>query len=283
MTYANTGLTQALAPFYGSCKIELSEDAGTTWVNVGLARGVAFNEQLESTTIQADNGPNISKYVSSQKVEITFNGLEFYLPTLNKIRGGIDLLSVTTGGSTITATDTIAAGSVVLNKPYWFANQGNTTSQKPAVTTIKSYKAGTTVTLSDTKDFSTFGDASNRYGIMLLSTGQGAGTSYASTRALHIAYTYKTIPSRKLTSGGLSTITSKWFRLTNKQMVSGTAKYRYLVVYSGSLNAGMNLAFKSSNEADPILETPFSIMAELDATRTAGDQLFFVQDEIGIA
>ena len=81
----------------------------------------------------------------------------------------------------------------------------------------------------------------------------------------------------------MSTISARWFRLTNKQIVSSVAKYRRWVVYSGSLNAGMNLAFKSSKDADPVLENPISILAQLDTTRSEGDQLFYIEDEVGIS
>jgi hypothetical protein len=278
-TYSNTGLVQALSPFYGSCKIELSEDSGSTWLNVGLARGVAFNETVESAIIQADNGPNIQKYVSSHKVEITFNALEWYLPTLHKIRGGIDLLSASSAVAT-TRTDSFGSSVWAYNQNLILTKQG-ASSTLPSITAAKTWKTGTTTALTTAgKDFVVTRNGNNQIGITVLSTNYGGDAK--DTEALRVTYRYGDVKTNKLTSGGLSTIASKWFRLTNKQVVSGVSKYRYLVVYSGSLNAGMNLAFKSSNEADPILEMPVSILAELDATRTAGDQLFMIEDSVGI-
>jgi hypothetical protein len=279
-TYSNTGLAQSLAPFYGSCKVELSEDAGATWVNVGLARGVNFNEQMESTDIMADNGPNIARYVSTHKVEITMQALEFYLPTLHKLRGGIDLLSVTSAVAT-TRTDSFAASAWAYDQNLLLTNQG-ASSTKPTITAVKTWKTGSTTALTTSgKDFVKTLDQSGKVGITVLSTGFGGDAK--DTEALRVTYNYGAIQNRKLTSGGLSTITSKWFRLTNKQIVSSVAKYRYLTLYSASLNAGLNLAFKSSNDADPILEIPISMVAILDATRTAGDQLFAIEDSVAVA
>jgi hypothetical protein len=281
--YPNTDLTQSLAPWYGSCKIEVSTDNGSNYTNVGLARNVVFNEVIESADIQADNGPDVKTYVSAHTVNITFNGLEFYIPTLDKIRGGIDTIGVTTGGVKTTDTDVYTTGTPVRNKIYYFDNQGDSTTL-PAVISVKSVDtANATDTLASTKDYTTFKDADNHCGIIILSTAVGGGNTGITTQNLRIRYEYETVAARTMKSGGLTTISSRWFRLTNKQIVSGTAKYRYLTVYSGTLNAGMNLAFKSANETDPLLENPVSIIAKLDTTRSEGDQLFLIEDEVATA
>lgn len=280
-TYSNSALAQSLAPFYGSCKLEISEDSGSTWVNVGLARGVTFNETMERANIQADNGPDISEYVATHEVEITFNGLEFYLPTLNKLRGGIDTLSASSAVAT-TDTDVYTTGAKSYSVPIYLQNQGDS-STLPAISKVASVSTGNScTTYESTKDYTSFTDAAeNSVGIVLLSTDLGG--TFKDSEALKIKYAYGDVQKYKLSSGGLSTITAKWFRLTNKQIVSGTAKYRYFVLYSASLNAGLNLAFKSSNDADPILEIPISLIARIDASRTAGDQLYYIEDEVATA
>lgn len=278
-TYANTGLVQSLAPWYGSCKVELSEDDGATWVNVGLARAVKFEEQFDETAIQADNGPDISNAIGNQKVLLTFNGLEFYLPTLHKLRGGIDALSVTSAVAT-TRTDCFTSGTWAFGQPLYLTKMGSS-STSPSISAVKNWKTGTTTTLttSATPDFAKLKTSQGLVsGIIVLTTGGGF-----STRSLKVTYSYGAIQARKLTSGGYSTITAKMFKLTNKQIVSGSVKYRTITLYSGALNAGLNLAFKSSNEADPVLETPISILCDIDSTRSEGDQLFAIEDQVAIA
>ena len=278
-TYAEA-IQQEKSVVYGSCKIEVSTDSGVNWTPLGASRGVVFNEQQTVTEIQADNAPNISTYVSEHNVNITLNGLEFYPPTLNIIRGGLDNYSITTGGVVTTDTVVKTTGSWSRNVPYYFTNQGNTDTL-PAIVTVKSVStANTTVVLDSTSDYTTFTDANNKSGIIVLSTGVGGGTTGLTSQSLRIEYQYESIPAYKLSSGGKSIISSRWYRLTNKQVISGVDKYRYLVVYSGSINAGFNLAFKSSNEADPVLENPISIIAKLDSSRTSGDQLFYIEDEV---
>lgn len=279
-TYANSGLTQALAPFYGSCKLEISLDNGSNWTNLGLARGVTFNEVMERSNIQADNGPDVVEYLSNHTVEIGFNALEFYLPTFNKLRGGIDLLTASSAVAT-TDTDVYTTGSKTYSVPIYLDDSGDS-STLAVVSKVKSVSTGgTCTTLDSTRDYITFTDANNKRGIIMVSTALGG--KFSDSQGLRVKYSFGDVQAYKLTSGGLSSISSRWFRLTNKQIVSGTSKYRYLVVYSGSLNAGLNMAFKSANETDPILETPFSIIAKLDATRTEGDQLFYIEDEVATA
>ena len=270
------------AVVYGSCKVEISEDSGVTWSIIGAARTVVFNEQQTTTTIQSDNTEELANYVSEHNVNITLNALEFYLPYLDKIRGGIDILSFTTGGAKTTDTDVYTTGSKDYNVPYYFINQGDSTTL-PAVLTVKSVDTdNASDTLDDTSDYATFTNSNdNRSGIIMIPVASGGG--WLSTESLRIEYEYETIAARKLTSGGLSIAGTNWFRLTNKQIVSGVDKFRYFVVYSAAINAGLNLAFKSSYEADPALETPISLLAKLDVTRAAGDQLFYIEDEVGIS
>lgn len=265
------------AHVFGSCKLEYSTD-GTSWTNIGLARGVTFVENLEKTTVQADNGPNVVDRIGDQTVDISFNALELYLPTFNALRG-IDLLTVTSAVAT-TDTDVYTTGQFAKGDIIWLQNNGSS-STLPSITKVKSVDTGGSCdTYTSTDDYAVFTDTSegrNRRGIHL--TVAAHGGDFKDTEALKIKYRYGSINARKLSSGGLASLNAKYYRLTNKEMVSGVAKYRYFVVYSGTIEAGLNLAFKSSNEGDSLLECPVSIKARMDSTRTAGDQLFYIEDQ----
>lgn len=280
MAHPNTGLTQSDAVIKGSCKIEISTDNGSNWTNVGLARSVVFNEQSETTDIQADNGPDLESYVSDHVVDITFNGLEFYLPTLFKIRGGIDL-STTVSSAAVTATDSYATGALSHSVPYYFATQGSSDTLPAISKVVQTDTGGSKTTLTSTSDYTTFTDANNQSGVLFPAAAMGGG--FNDTEATAIIYAYGSIASRKLKSGGLTDISPRWWRLTNAQVVSGTTKYRYYTLYSGSFQNGLNLAFKSGNEADPVLETPITIRCKVDSTRTAGDQLYVIEDQVGVS
>jgi hypothetical protein len=261
--------------------IEISEDAGVSFINIGVAKGVSFNEEIASEELQSDNSPPIKNQLSDQKVTIGFNAIEFYLPTFNKIRGGIDVLSVTSALAS-TRTDSIASSKWRYNQPIFLTDIGDSTTG-PAISNVKTWKTGSSVTLTTAgKDFVKNVDSRGIIkAITVLDTKYGGDALDSET--LRIKYVIGAVAKRKMTSGGLATITSKMFRLTNKQIVSGVAKYRRWVVYSATINSGLNLAFKASGDADSRLETPFSIVAVLDTTRTEGDQLFYIEDEVGIA
>lgn len=276
--YQNTAAAQSNSFLYGSMKVEVSLDSGSSYTNVGLARAVAVNEVQEVNDIQADNGPDIESYVSSHTLEISIGSLEFYLPTYDKIRGGIDILTQVSTGST-TATDSYSTGGSSADKFIALQNQGTGTTG----ITISSVKqvdtGGTTTTLTVDADYVRMLYA-DQVGIIMLND---AGSSYNSTESLVVAYSYDKVASNKLSSGGLSAPASRWYRFTNTQIVSGASKYRYIYVYSAEISGGLNLAFKSDNDADPILEAPITLKAKLDTTRTAGDQLWLIEDQVGVA
>lgn len=263
---------------WGSCKIEYGSD-GINWTSLGIARGVTFEETIETTVIQADNGPDIVDKIGNQSAMISFNWLEPYLPTLNAIRG-IDSLSVTSAVAT-TDTDIYTTGQKAKGDVIWLQNNG-ASDTLPSISKVKSVDTGGSCdTYSATDDYMVVDDTSvspRRRGIALIPT--AAGGDYLDTEALKIKYVYGAIQARKLTSGGKATLNSKYYRLTNKYInSSGVTKYMYIVIYSGSIESGLNMAFKSSNEADGLLEVPVSIKATLDTSRSVGDQLFYIEDQ----
>lgn len=275
-TYAGS-INKASALRWGSCAIEYSSD-GTNWSPLGIARGVSFEETIEKTVIQADNAADIVNRIGNQSAMINFNWLEPYLPTINALRG-IDVLSVTSAVAT-TDTDVYTTGQKAKGDVIWLQNNG-ASDTLPAISKVKSVDTGGSCdTYSATDDYQVVDDTSvspRRRGIALLAA--GAGGDYLDTEALKIKYVYGSISARKLTSGGLTTLNSKYFRLTNKYVENSVTKYLYIVIYSGSIESGLNLAFKSSNEADSLLEVPVSIRATLDTTRSDGDQLFYIEDQ----
>jgi hypothetical protein len=273
-TYPTTGKARNNTLFRGSCKIEVSQTGLTgSWIDVGLARSVVFNETIESAGIQADNAPEEEFGVSNQEVEIDFSGLEFNLAVMNLIRGGIDLLTASSAVAS-SVTDTFTSGSLVKGRIIYPSDQAQKSSQT-SIQTVKGVRTSDNDTHTYTKpaDWEVFVDAADRKGIYIKTTGS-VGTS----RKIKVHYHYTKVTKYKMTSGGLTDVSPRWWKLTNRQIVSGTVKERVFCVYSGSLVQGMNLAFKSSRDQDNVLEIPIKIKAVLDTSRTAGDQLFFIED-----
>jgi hypothetical protein len=277
-TYQNTGLAVTNSPWYGSCKVEVSLDGGNSYTNVGLARSVVFNEVQEVNEIQADNGPDLANYLSRQTVELTLNSLEVFLPTYNKIRGGVDTLTDVSTGST-TATDSYSTGGTSEDQFLALSEQGTGTTGI-TISSVKQVDTGNTSSTLTAYDDYTRSIYNDIVGITPLG---GTGSAYNSTESLVISYGYDKVASHRLSSGGLSAPAARWYKLTNIKVVSGVNKYRYIYIYSAFLNGGLNLPFKSDNDADPVLEAPIVLLGKVDTTRTAGDQLFLIDDQQGVA
>jgi len=191
--YQSTGATQANSWVIGSVKAEVAASALASYTTLGLGREFTVTENIEKQNVQADNGPDVVDQIGRHTVTITFTLLEFYLPTIDSIRGGIDSVGTASIGTYITS------GSV-----------------------------------------------------------------------------------HQLTTGGLAVQTPKAYKFTNSKLVSGATVSTVVVVYSTTIEQGLALAFQSDNADDPVMPIPFTLMGELDTSRTTNDQLMVLETQIGI-
>ncbi len=83
-------------------------------------------------------------------------------------------------------------------------------------------------------------------------------------------------------TGGLSAIDAKAFKFLNSKLIAGTTVETALVVYKARIEAGMIITPKSDHDTDPVTVLPFTLTGELDTSRTAGDQLYIVESELGV-
>lgn len=84
-----------------------------------------------------------------------------------------------------------------------------------------------------------------------------------------------------ISTGGLNTLTEKAFIFENTTMVGGSTAQTILVIYKGKISQGMTFTPKSDDDTDPAMVVPFTITGELDTSRTAGDQLFYIESQLG--
>jgi len=111
--YQNTGLTQGNTLLQGGWAMYVAATAGTLagtgGTNMGLGNFTGMTENIGAYTVQAGNGPDPLEGVADQTVTVTFETLEFYLPTYNVIRGDeldtsgtASVGTYVTGGSVLT-------------------------------------------------------------------------------------------------------------------------------------------------------------------------------------
>jgi len=197
--FQQTSLTQAGTLLKGGFRLGVAASAasfagGSMGTVLGIGNLVGFNENIERSTTQAGNSNMPEEEVANHTLTITFELLEFYLPTIDAIRGG----------------------------------------------TLDTENAGT------------------------------ASTYISGTPTANV-----------LSSGGLNTLTEKAFIFENSTMVSGSTAQTILVVYKAKIEEGLAFTPKTDHDTDSVMVIPFTITAELDTTRTKGDQLFYIESELG--
>jgi len=77
-------------------------------------------------------------------------------------------------------------------------------------------------------------------------------------------------------AGGNTELTPKAFRLTNRRIVSGATKETVFLIPKGYIENGLQMAFKSDNDGDPIATMAFTIAGVIDTTLTVGSQLYTI-------
>ncbi len=95
-------------------------------------------------------------------------------------------------------------------------------------------------------------------------------------------YTTGTANTNVISTGGLTTIDTAAFCFQNTTYVATVAKKTYLVIYKARIESGMVWAPKTDHDTDPVMVYPFTITGEVDTSRTAGDQLFVIETELGV-
>jgi len=106
------------------------------------------------------------------------------------------------------------------------------------------------------------------YGSNFVTSTTGSGTYVAGT-------------ANVMSTGGGNELTNIAIKLTNNTLQSGATVQTIVVVYSATIEDGLNLAFQSDNSDDPVMATPFTFVGELDTSRSVKDQLFIVESELG--
>jgi hypothetical protein len=91
---------------------------------------------------------------------------------------------------------------------------------------------------------------------------------------VYVDYDYTPLTSRTYTTGGKTSKTARIIRLTNYDVDD---KEWVMTIYKAYIADGLNLAFPADDDQNP-MPCPIRFIGKLDATRTAGDQLFGIVD-----
>jgi len=83
-------------------------------------------------------------------------------------------------------------------------------------------------------------------------------------------------------TGGLNILSAKSFIFENVTMVDNASATTILVIYKATIEQGVVFTPKSDHDTDPAMVYPFTLTGELDTVRTKGDQLFYIESELGV-
>ena len=95
-------------------------------------------------------------------------------------------------------------------------------------------------------------------------------------------YITGTPTARSISTGGLDTLGTMSYVFENVTMVSGATAKTVLIVYKARIAQGLAFTSKTDHDTDPVMVYPFVLTAELDTSRTKGDQLFIIESELGV-
>lgn len=201
--------------------------------------------------------------------------IELYVPTLNLIRGGIDLATSVAGTPVVGFSDPFTAGQWGYGDPVVLRQQNGSGAQL-VMTSVTGSVDGLLVLNTD------YFVGVNQAGKTVLTVIDSA-TVTTETQTITAVYDYTPNASRSLSTGGLATINGRAWRFTNRQIVGVTTKQRVIDVYKAFYEGGQTLTFNSDQADDPLTVIPVGVRAKLDSGRTDGDQLYKILDEVAVA
>lgn len=224
----------------------------------------------EKRKIQGSMREKVKTYVTNMKAKAMTELYQIRMDVLRKLTGGAMTVANVAGTAVAGEAYTIAAG--------WKAGQLNVLPKQNSsgeAQTIASVVASSSGNLMVNDDYFVARDAAGAWGIVLKIDGTN---SVATTESVVITYGYTPAAHIKVEMGSsVVEITPKIVRFSKMQ----DGKMFQVTLYSASMSNGIKLSFPGADSEKPA-SIPVEIEGELDTSRTNGDQLLEIIDEIGV-
>ncbi len=261
-----TAVQKSNAVRFGSAKLELGVDIGSL-VNFGALREVKITEQWEDTEVKSDNAGVLKHAIRNQKLQATAGWLEWDTARANTLRGGIDTLTSQDGAPVADYNQVVASGSWHFDQfiPFTYQNGSG------AKITPDSVTGSVDGVLVLNTDYWIVKASDGTWGISI----RDSATVTTEAQNITIVFDYTPAVSKTLKSGGKYTINPRVLRITN---VNEAGKKFEITIYRGFNQAPLELPFPADDGEDGMV-VPIGVLAELDTSRTAGDQLYQIVDE----
>ena len=263
VTMAQTTVQHPETIRFGSGRLEIGKSLDSL-VDVGALTGVHFTHDLgDKVTINSDNAGVILERAGKQTAKIEANLMEINLDTLAVYMGGVSKLERVDGTQQIVTNEehTLKGTTFIrLNKPM-----GNGTE----VTIDSVKKKNGPAAVKDT-DYIVALDADGYTCIARKSS----STVLTDGSAIQVSYKYTPAAYKKLGFGGLKKLDANVARITN---FDSKGRAFSITVYKATADTGIKIEFKA-DDADETNVVPIALVGTEDTSRTAGDQLFVIED-----
>lgn len=215
-------------------------------------------------------GESVLTYVKNAVATLTANLVQLYLPNIAELLDGVATVTSTAAAAVTGATQTIAAGWTS-DKLIKIEGQNSDGS----VPTINSVTASTSGVGAEDNDYILAKGADGFWYIALRTDGTA---TYATSESVVINYDYTPAASKTLKMGAKSAeITPKIVQVSLTQ----SGKTFRARLWSATNESGLTLAFPAASNDNPAT-LPITLTGGLDTTRTSGEQLIEIYDEIGL-
>jgi hypothetical protein len=254
----------------GGATVRVGDSVGSL-VNMGVLDGdTSVEVTYDLVEYVGSQGESVIKYVKNMAASMSANLVQLYLPNIAEILDGVATVSSVAGTLVSGATQTIAAGWTA-NKMVRIEGQ-NSDGSAP---TINSVTASTSGLGAEDDDYVLVQGADGFWYIALRTDGTA---TFATSESVVVDYDYTPAESKTLKMGSKSAeITPKIVEVELTQ----DGKIFRARLWSAANESGLTLAFPSSAGDNPAT-IPITLTGGLDTSRSDGDQLIEIYDEIGL-
>ena len=270
-----------VAAYSSAAAIALAASTAPTdsvsWKNVGSIEGLAIKENITPTQLVGDNADE-ETYVSAHSVTVSFTQRESLLEEVRAVmRGSFDVSGTPVAGSAVPAqSDVFASGEWAFSTFIPLPHQNGDGSS----ITITSITASTDGVLGHDPDSDPEWAPAVEDGVYGFIVLPAASIAAGTAQSLTVVYPYTPTASQTIYTGGKSTLPNFMARISNTDEDGKLVRFWF---WKGTIDTGMDIAFKSDQEADPVAPQPCAATFKIDNNVTVkGKKIMKYYTERGI-
>jgi hypothetical protein len=253
------------------CTVKVGDTIGTL-IDMGVLKGDCTIEvSYDKVRVQGSKAETLTDYVKNMKATASFTLYQINMTNLQEMLDGIATVTATAGAPVTNFQQFAASGGWAYLGFIPFEHQ-NATGVVPTNITVIGSVDGSLV--ADT-DYFVVKDENGAWGVYVKDT----ATVTTLAQILTIEYDYTPAASYTLKMGAASDeLTAKVVEFS-KTIDTKVFRAR---LWSATNESGFTLAFPDSASDEPA-SMPMTLSGDLDTTKTTGEQLIEVYDEIGLS